>query len=453
MNLGDEDKATSRIPILPEEKLIEFLNRFLYLNISKEDLNNPEVVVLVYETFLKDFGFNIDALNQLNWNASNTFEGNIENYEETIPLLNLLVVMKVVATRCGINDFTIRDIMEPKRKRTRRILSYFANYWQFSAKNLEMWIKAKEKFSEAAERKKELMNDIDRIKQQINEKRKQLNMNSAQDSEIEEECKTYVENLKKIMKTKDEVTEKYHKLKQKYAERKSYLSSINVEIASCIEKKKELESKIVSSEQRQELEDLADKLQLYYQKNEEIFSKIDEYKKSRDTHVKMQDKLNKALEFLNNLNKEINKDRMVTAKLEDITNANKTEIQKSENLRRQLDQKNSELTHLEEWNQREELKHKKQIEELKSLIAEQEKCMENNQGEEFLQKLLSEKRRITNCIQKHKDERKELDQEVNKMTLSMSKTFENFGRNVAERLEVVGEDLEELQKREINFDI
>ncbi|XP_023226606.1 kinetochore protein Nuf2-B-like [Centruroides sculpturatus] len=449
MNLADEDRA--RIPILPEEKLIEFLNRFLYLNISKEDLNNPEVVVLVFETFLKDFGYNIDALNQLNWNASNTFEGNIENYEETIPLLNLLVVMKVVATRCSINDFTVRDIMEPKRKRTRRILSYFANYWQFSVKNLEMWVKAKEKYSEAAKRKKELMNDIDRIKQQINEKRIQLTMNSAQDSEIEEECKTYVENLKKIMKTKDEVTEKYQKLKQKFAERKSYVSNINVEIASCIEKKKELESKIVSSEQRQELEDLADKLQLYYQKNEEIFSKIDEYKKSRNTHVKVQDKLNKALEFLNNLNKEINKDRMVTAKLEDITNSNKTEIQKSENLQRQLDQKNSELTHLEEWNQREELKHKKQIEELKSLIGEQEKCMENNQGE-VLQKLLSEKHRITNRIQKHKDERKELDQEVAKMTLSMSKTFENFGISVAERLEVIREDLEELQKREINFD-
>lgn len=454
MNLGEEDKSIPRIPILPDDKLIEFSNRFLYINISKEEINNalPEVIVVLYEAFLKDFGFNIDALSQPYWQATEILEGNFENYEETIPLLNLFVLLKLVAARSGINDFSIKDIMETKRKRTRRILSYFANYWQFSALSLQEWLKIKEEYKEIADKRKQLLDDIDKIKQTINEQKKILNSEKYQNSKVKEECQYYIESFDKITKSKAEVTEKYQKLKQKFAEKKESLSGINVEISTLMERKKQLESKIVSREQKKELEDMADKLQLYSQKNEEIFSKIDEYKKLKNSHVKMLENLNKILEFFSDLNKEINKERDFNAEINDICIANKALEEKFQNLNRQLDQKNTKLAQLEEWNQKEEMNHRKQIQQLKLLIDKQERCIGSKQGETVTKELELKKKKIIECIQEKKIERRKLDQEVNKLTTSIVKMFEDFGKKISRRLEIIQEELEILQNRHICFD-
>eukprot|EP00794_Sanderia_malayensis_P009799 gene9799-10804_t len=92
-------------------------------------------------------------------------------YEETVGLCTLAVAVNKIMQTCGINNFTLKDLLVPKPKRTQKLLSAIVNRIQFFNTKYEVLDKAfnqayeiKSRRIELENRKQELINQIAEMK-------------------------------------------------------------------------------------------------------------------------------------------------------------------------------------------------------------------------------------------------------------------------------------------------
>lgn len=236
------------VKAMSEEELLECLKKFCFnSSMTVDDLRcpMPPFIVTVFQSFLSAIHVNVDFIYTPPFKVTDSIE-NTEWHEEILPLSSLKVLMTEVIQFSGITDLSIRDILEPKPKRTKKILNYLIALWRYLLIKDSMYEKLEEEYQAEINKKQELSDHIQVMKQQIAgtaksiEKRKEL-------------LCVYKENQAKFelqTKSKDALSEKYQELKSKKASYLKRLRELDVQIDSHKIKLEEIDQKIMKSPER-----------------------------------------------------------------------------------------------------------------------------------------------------------------------------------------------------------
>ena len=119
---------------ISEDEMVEFLKTMLSINITRDQLTKPskEILLYIYGRFLEDFGCN--SLDQPDIKACDSIM-NIENMKPMIYSINIAKFLSQFLVRLGIPDFTLLDILQPKRSRTYKIISTLCKFYLKFFKN------------------------------------------------------------------------------------------------------------------------------------------------------------------------------------------------------------------------------------------------------------------------------------------------------------------------------
>lgn len=253
---------------MSEEELLECLKKFCFnAAMTVDDLKCPKApfIITVFQSFLSSMHVNVDLIYMPPFN--NSIE-NSEWYEEILPLCSLKTLVTEVIQFSGITDLNIRDILEPKPKRTKKILYYLIALWRLLLMKDVMYEKLEGEYQAEINRKQELSNDIEMMKHHISDTAKSI-------EKREEFLCVYKENEARFglqEKSKDALSENYQKLKSKKANYLKKLRELDVQIESQKIKLEELDQKIMKSPERlnTEKEQLRQKILEVENKTKEI---------------------------------------------------------------------------------------------------------------------------------------------------------------------------------------
>ncbi|KAG1714519.1 hypothetical protein GQR58_001116 [Nymphon striatum] len=262
--------------MLGEDELCEFFSDYFpKLRITMQDLKIPKVdkIKSMYEAFLFDFGI---SLNHLPQSLMMVDANEITDDDQAVYICNFFTIMENLLSSIGFNDLLIRDLTDPKPKRTRLILSFLKNYWEYIYHRYGNYITFKESLVKDGESLREHCAKIEIVKKKINN----IRLRDAEKEPLVKQAKLKFESAE--LQRKDE----------------------------------ELLKKIPSENDTKSFEEMSQKEVKANETKEEKKSKVIETKKLAERIKKMKSELNSALVVLQTRQQDLNKYKELELQLE-----------------------------------------------------------------------------------------------------------------------------------------
>ncbi|XP_022255415.1 kinetochore protein Nuf2-like [Limulus polyphemus] len=368
------------VRLMSEEELVQFFENYQSLNISVDDLRKvrSQTIMQIFTGFLREFDFEVESIYQTSWDALQVFEYP-ELYEDCLVLVKFSLLINYLMQLCGITDFSIKDIIDPKPKRTRKILSHLVAYWNYAAKEFEKWVEVKEEYQCIARERDELLRQKDEIKQKINEQITYLQEHSDEFLQTEERIRSLQSEFDEKYRHRESVTQEYQQVKTMISDIEKTLGEKQVNIATLKEQKVELEGKIVGSPDQlvKEGEELRLKLEELRARKKELEDQKKSMMMCFETHKMMAERVDSALEFLNEF---LGKIREYKQKIENL-DAERVKRQdaekKYEELHKKVEQLHLNLQVRKDQAAKQSMQHQKQMHSLQDLVQETYRELEN----------------------------------------------------------------------------
>lgn len=203
-----------------------------------------DVLIPIFDLFLADFG--VDNFRQPDLTATQSIK-NLERYDDAIMKCNLWKCIAIIVQACGVPDFTISDVLNPKRRKTQTVLSTLINAWYTFSEMREKWVTIEDKNKSHDEQKEAIRMKIKHLKRLCEEKASYLSQNRNKNQHLEQELNKLVDAYEGKQKVGLELAEENRALKQQCAQMKALISDTTVSAGEKKEEISSLEQKIVRS--------------------------------------------------------------------------------------------------------------------------------------------------------------------------------------------------------------
>lgn len=324
--------------------------------LSVDDLMRPQFQQMkrFYIGVLSNFGVCPEQLTQPQFKSMDAFE-HPELHDDSAPLIILALATQRFMFGCGIENFSILDIVAPKPKRTLHCVSAIVNFTKFKASRDHIYENAIAEVDAATEqhqqltaRKKELQKKILELKAKRAEEEQQV---QKLDSEVQE-LQNSVSELNKQQATE---VKNFQQLKTYNAEQTSKKAEVKVNLAALKQDCESLKAKIVQSPERfkGELARLTSAVQSVREAKDERSSRLQEICAQQDSNLQYTEEGQTALKMITGIGLDMDKLREETSNFDELQDKNVSQKEvlrnmtaKIEQLRRQVASKQEKLSRL-----------------------------------------------------------------------------------------------------------
>lgn len=241
-----------------------------------------------------------------------------ELHEESIPKLNYFWICCKMMEMCEINDFSMKDFVNPNAGRLRRQLSGVINFAKFREERLLLLTELSTKREELVDHLSQLREKNDTLNNRLSLLREQTAEETGIITGLENECREIENNINHLNQQQAKLKDETSQLKETSAELKDTLAAKYRLQEELVNQKKGLATQIVSSPEkfRNQIVEVGQNLQ-----NEQKDAKIAD-KKVRELNAwltnvdESQDEVNGAIEAITELRAEVDRQKTVMSELE-----------------------------------------------------------------------------------------------------------------------------------------
>lgn len=246
-------RQTFSFPLVKPPEIIICFNE-LGIHITEEDITYPEKNKEQVRRILENCaeictGISKEEMNQPAF-AGLPFLNFPELHDESIPQINSLRACSRMMEICGIQDFGIKDFMNPSAKRFRRQLSGIINYAKFREERFLY-------YNDLHQTKDQLNLSLEKEKQRnelLNRQLSGLRENASKEEEsimrVESECKEIVSKIENINNFQAQMREESVHLKNLFNEFKEENNTRALHLEELQSLQRKLSSQIVNSPER-----------------------------------------------------------------------------------------------------------------------------------------------------------------------------------------------------------
>ncbi|CAH1794615.1 unnamed protein product [Owenia fusiformis] len=366
-----------QFPVLKTHEVVEFIN-LSYPNlgtITDKDFHNPQ---RIYAVFFEDIAqVSADRMIQVQFSAAEHLEYQ-ETYEEGIPLIQFVIAMQRLMFACGVEDFNISDITQPKIKRTLRLLSGLINFKRFSQERLEFVHDIKQQ--RAVEKEQ-----FDQLTKQNDDLRAKINAIKASKAEKEPEVKEYIERTDMVTRKMQEHHKTQATLQKDIAARKqditnktAQINQLKVSLLTQKEASQKLSRQIVQSPERRKGDQERMKSQLTQLKvtKEDKLQRLLELRDDKEKRVQLENDSEQGLKLIMGINAEIEKEREVLGEISNIRDKTTTQKDCLRDLAAQETQTKRMLSTRQDKITKNSLQHHNKVESYKATVEQSQNELE-----------------------------------------------------------------------------
>ncbi|XP_077228062.1 kinetochore protein NUF2 homolog [Tasmannia lanceolata] len=235
-------------PTLPEDEIVEALSKWEIAEIKIENLRNPtaDFVCSLYTSLLKNLDPLGDDPGQVDFSALQLLE-NPDAHYHSIRILNLYHKMRdLINSTCSAN-FTLKDLLSPKRDRTMKFISGIVNFIYFKEDKLNLLQPIVDELNDHEERRLELEAKIEELNKEIADHEEVNRMEQPIVVELEAEVKELKQRIESLNKQQMSLKATYRSLKDKTNETNQKISNAEFELIKYVQENSKLRSEIVQS--------------------------------------------------------------------------------------------------------------------------------------------------------------------------------------------------------------
>ncbi|XP_020600902.1 kinetochore protein Nuf2-A-like [Orbicella faveolata] len=324
--------------------------------LSIDDLMRPQFQQMkrFYIGVLSNFGVCPELLTQPQFKSMDAFE-HPELHEDSAPLIILALAMQRFMFACGIENFSIFDIVAPKPKRTLHCISAIVNFTKFKASREHIYENAIAEVDTATEQRQQLIARNKELQQKILELRAKRAEEEQQVQKLDSEVQELQNSVSELNKQQATEVKNFQQLKTYNAELSSKKAEVKVNLAALKQDCESLKAKIVQSPERfkGELARLTSAVQSVREARDERNARLQEICAQQDSSLQYTEDGQTALKMITGIGLDMDKLREETAKLEELQDKNVSQKEvlrdmtaKIEQLRRQQASKQEKLSRL-----------------------------------------------------------------------------------------------------------
>ncbi|KAG8200096.1 hypothetical protein JTE90_001952 [Oedothorax gibbosus] len=235
---------------LTDENIFQCLKTF-NVPVRMSDINTPtrDFVIRVFECFLKDQQIDISSQNQRNFDSIKHME-NPELCHEGTMLIQLVKYINKITRKNGL-EITIRDIFEPKPKRTKRILNYLILFWNYLWQKNLIFQNVEQSYNEERRHVEQMLEEISELQRKKDECSSVLDAMEPSKEELESCVSSKTEKAAEFQKLHKGIMDEYeYVIKKKEKDLSEKISTLEVNVLSLKEQINEIEQLILPSPER-----------------------------------------------------------------------------------------------------------------------------------------------------------------------------------------------------------
>ncbi|XP_078611640.1 uncharacterized protein LOC144882023 [Branchiostoma floridae x Branchiostoma japonicum] len=220
--------------------------------LTEDHLKKPEVDTIqsIYAIILQSaLGITQEQITQVQFEGTEELEHK-DIHEEAIPQIHFFFAMQRFMYSCGARDFKIKDILDPKPKRTTKFLSAAINFLKFRDQRLQTYESIKEEKVAVQEEYARLQKSNDELRAKINQIRAARAEHEPQVREVQQEVDKLKAGIQEGQRHQEAQSSAMAEMEKTIEGRNTKLARLKDDIKSTKEEGDKLRSKIVQSPER-----------------------------------------------------------------------------------------------------------------------------------------------------------------------------------------------------------
>lgn len=304
---------------ISDEHLASIFAQLVDPNISVSDIrqSKPDFVQKIYFHFIRDFGANLEQINQSSLDACKSIQQHPEMLQSSMRIMALAKVIRMFLSNIYDGDtFEFSDLVNPNPKKTKRFFRAIVEFYYKTADYHEKVASIEEEIENKEVGHLEMLTKIQKAKEKLH----RLKLASAENQICEEqELEQIMEmkpQLKKTQETKIGLKSKLESLKMESSTLMKHIKDVELKIFEVDEKIDKLGSRVVEASERQEIEEREAKLGSLRNEVKEKSECVVKLKTASQVYSTAQDLLNdQLLEVLQEVQEEDAKKKEQLTKL------------------------------------------------------------------------------------------------------------------------------------------
>jgi kinetochore protein Nuf2 len=307
-----DEKMTYGFPILKMSEIVQCLHA-LEFKVTQNQLADIENHKEVYKDILESLaemcvGVTREEMAQPAFAGLQQLE-NPQLHEESVPNMNSFRAVGNMMKVCGINDFSIRDFLNPNAKRLKKQLSGIVNFIRYREEQENTVMPLAEERNKNMERLAKLRVENESFASKIAELREATKAEAGLMAEKEEEIVALEDTIKSRNELQVELRNEITELKELNGQLKTSIVSRTAQVEEALNTKKKLQSQIVSSPARfkKSIADAEWTLKTEENDSKQAEKKVHEYIQWRQVTDETSKKVTSALHAINDVRAEVEK--------------------------------------------------------------------------------------------------------------------------------------------------
>lgn len=343
-------------PVLTNEEAVANCKSMFGVSLTVDDLLKPQPqrMKMFYIGVLSYFGIPPEQFTQPQFKTLKLFEYP-ELHEEGAPLVIMALALQRFMFACGVENFTIFDLVSPKPKRTLQCISAIVNFTKFRGSREHIYENTMAEVEAAVQQRELILAKNEQLQREILELKAKRAEEEQQVKKLEEEVQELEQDVSELNKQQAAEMKEIQQLKTSNAELSSKKAEIKVNLAGLKQDCEIFKSKIVNSPARfkGELARLTSAVQSVKEARDERSARLQEICAQEESSLQFSEDSQTALKTISGIRQDMERLRDETAKLEDLRDKNislKDELRnmtaKLEQLRRQQASKQDKVSRL-----------------------------------------------------------------------------------------------------------
>lgn len=269
-----------------DEDMISVFNQIFDSRHTVADMKTlkAEFVQMVYYHFLKDFGANLENINQLPFDVGESVQQHPDLYMQAARTMTLAKVIQFFfKTIDNDESFMPADLFDPKPKRTRRFFQKVMDFYIEANNFCEDFSKIDEKIQLQVEGRRKMLERKEKLSRKISELRQQNTKFQIQEDEMNKRISAAQGDLSGAHVIKQSLKNQLDELKLESSSTTTAINNVKLKIIEGKERVVSLCGQVVQESEKHDIEDRERQLTAYRETNNQKLSQMDELKKSMKT--------------------------------------------------------------------------------------------------------------------------------------------------------------------------
>jgi len=269
-----------------DEDLIIIFNNLFEMRITLADIQSlkAEFVQKIYYHFLKDFCANLENINTLPFDVSESVSQHPELYRDAARIMTLAKVINLFF-KIMYNDesFMPADLFSPNPKRTRRFFKMVVNFYYDANNFTEYFTEIEDNLKLKIDGRKKMIESNEKLKAKIGNLRQENSKYQIQEDEMQKRISASQIELSEAHVRKQKFKNQLDELKLDSSKTATAINSTKLHIIEAKERIEVLNGQVVQESEKRDIEERECQLSTYRDNNSQKLSRMDELKKSMRT--------------------------------------------------------------------------------------------------------------------------------------------------------------------------